>query len=414
MRILLINDYATATGGAELMTLALRQRLRDRGHDARIFSSSARPGDAASLGDYECRGTTSRWRTLLQSANPWAFWRLRRVLATFRPDVVHVCLFLTQLSPMILPLLKHVPAVLQVVWYRPVCPVGTKMMPDGRPCREPWGAACYRNACLPPRDWGPLMLQMKWWRHYRAVFDAVIVQSHEVKRQLEADGIWPVEIMPQGVPDQPMHPPLAAPPLVGFAGRLVPEKGVEVLLRAFAILIQRLPEVNLLLVGDGPERPRLERLATELRIAGRVTWAGHLPRAESQRRLASAWVHVVPSLWAEPFGLVAPEAMMRGTAVIASKTGGLGEILRDRETGIYVPPGDVEALVEAMLRLLEDPDLTERMGRAGRVVALARYSESASIDKIEQLYHDLVGRTGAERDSGKSREHAEQRKETGL
>jgi glycosyltransferase involved in cell wall biosynthesis len=260
------------------------------------------------------------------------------------------------------------------------------------------------------------MLQMKWWRYYRAVFDAVVVQSQEVKRQLEADGIWPVEIMPQGVPDQPMRPPLAPPPMVGFAGRLVPEKGVEVLLRAFALLVQHVPEAHLLLVGDGPERPRLARLATELQIAGRVTWAGHLPRAEAQQQLATAWLQVVPSLWAEPFGLVAPEAMMRGTAVIATNTGGLGEIVRDGETGIHVPPGDVGALVRAMLRLLKDPDLAERMGHAGRAVALARYKESAAVDKIEQLYHCLCRKAGMgaeERDTGQRGGRVEQHTDIG-
>jgi glycosyltransferase involved in cell wall biosynthesis len=387
MRILLINDYGTPTGGAELVVLGLRQRLRERGHDARLFSSSARPSSAASIGDYECLGTTSRWRTLLQSANPWAFWTLRRVLTVFGPDVVHVRIFLTQLSPAILPLLRHVPAVLQVAWYRPVCPVGTKTLPDGRPCQEPWGAACYRNGCLPLRDWGPLMLQMKWWWHYREVFDVVVAQSQAVKKQLEADGISPVEVMPHGVPDQPMRSPLTPPPTVAFAGRLVPEKGVEVLLRAFARVVTYLPEAQLLMVGDGPERLRLERVAAELQVASRITWTGQLPRAESQRLLVPAWLQVVPSLWAEPFGLVAAEAMMRGTAVIASQTGGLGEIVQHGDTGLHVPPGDVEALARAVRRLLEDRDLAERMGRAGRAVALARYSESAAIDKIEQLYH---------------------------
>jgi glycosyltransferase involved in cell wall biosynthesis len=149
------------------------------------------------------------------------------------------------------------------------------------------------------------------------------------------------------------------------------------------------------MVGDGPERPRLERVAAELQIASRITWTGQLPRAESQRPLLPAWLQVVPSLWAEPFGLVAAEAMMRGTAVIASQTGGLGEIVQHGETGLHVPPGDVEALARAMRRLLEDRDLAERMGRAGRAAALARYSESAAVDKIEQLYQYIRLKDGS-------------------
>lgn len=410
MRILLINDYGTPTGGAEVLVLGMREALRRRGHDARFFASSARPGGAESLADYQCLGTTSHWRTLLQSANPCASRRLRRVLKTFRPDVVHVRIFLTQLSPTILPLLRGVPTVLQVESYRPVCPTGTKMLPDGRLCQEHWGAACYRNGCLPLRDWGPLMLQMHWWRRLRSVFNAVVVQSRALERQLAADGIQPVHVLPHGVPDQPPRPPLVLPPTVGFAGRLVPEKGVEALLRAFARVVTHLPEARLLLLGDGPERPRLERVAAELQIASRVTWTGHLPRAAVQERLAPAWLQVIPSLWAEPFGLVAPEAMMRGTAVVASGTGGLAEIVCDGETGLHVPPGNVEALAQAMRRLLEDRELAERMGRAGRVRALAHYREATAVDKIEELYHSVCrDRGGGRRLAARGRvQHDEQ------
>jgi len=93
MKILLVNDYATLVGGAESMTLALRNGLRQRGHDARVFASSARTWPGDSFADYECFGTTSRFRTLLQAANPCALLRFRKILAEFRPDVVHVSLF---------------------------------------------------------------------------------------------------------------------------------------------------------------------------------------------------------------------------------------------------------------------------------------------------------------------------------
>src|SRR5262249_13047462 len=105
MKILLVNDYATPTGGAELLTLALRSGLRERGHDARLFASSARPGGNSSFADYECFGTTSLLRTPLQIVNPWAFWQLRRVLPPVPPGVVDVGGFFFQPSPLILPLL---------------------------------------------------------------------------------------------------------------------------------------------------------------------------------------------------------------------------------------------------------------------------------------------------------------------
>lgn len=396
MKILLVNDYGTPTGGAELVVLTLRERFRERGHDARLFASSARPGGATSLADYQCLGTTSRWRTLLQSANPWAWLELRRVLREFRPDVVHVRIFLTQLSPLILPLLRDVPAVFHVAWYRPVCPTGTKMLPNGRRCDVHWGASCHRNGCVPLRDWGPLMGQMRLWRRWRGVFRLVIAESEELRDRLESEDIGPVVMLPHAVPDQPMRPPLAPPPLAAYVGRFVPEKGVDVLLRAFARVVPELPGARLLLVGDGPERVRLDQLIGELRLTDNVTRTGHLSRPEMERQMAAAWVQVVPSRWAEPFGLVAAEGMMRGTAVIATKTGGLAEIVEDGRTGIHVPPGDEEALAQALLRLLQDRDLAERMGREGRVVTRSRCDENAWVDRMLRFYEALGQKRGSE------------------
>lgn len=110
MKILLVNDDAVRQGGAEILLLKLRDSLRERGHDARLFASNAKEDGKCSLADYTCRGTTSRFRTLLQVANPWAAIGLRKVLRSFQPDVVHVKIFLTQLSPLILPLLRDVPS----------------------------------------------------------------------------------------------------------------------------------------------------------------------------------------------------------------------------------------------------------------------------------------------------------------
>src|SRR5687768_3870592 len=99
MKILLLNDYATDAGGAEIQMQGLRSDLRTRGHDARLFASvagrAAHPSSADWSPDFECFGTTSRLRTLLQTANPYASRRLRAVLDEFQPDLVHIMMFLT-------------------------------------------------------------------------------------------------------------------------------------------------------------------------------------------------------------------------------------------------------------------------------------------------------------------------------
>ncbi len=389
MKILLVNDYAMPAGGVEIQMRMLRDGLRRRGHDARFFASSAGPGAGAGA-DYSGFGTTSPFRTLLQTANPWAARQLGRVLADFRPDVVHVAMFLTQLSPMILPLLAQVPSLYHVHWYRPICPRGTRMLPDGAACRTSPGAACLASHCLPLRDWLPLMRQMALWRRRRGVFDRIVAVSHAVQRRLLAEGIEPVEVIWNGVPAAARRAPLSGPPTVAFAGRLVPEKGADVLIRAWAGVAAQFGEARLLVAGDGPQRPGLEKLVADRGLSSHVTLLGHLPRAEVERRFAAAWVQAVPSRWDEPFGIVAAEAMMRGTAVVASDAGGLAEIVRHDRTGLLVPPGDADALAEALIRLLRDRETAENMGRAGREVARSHFSETTYVENFVRTYETLL------------------------
>jgi len=391
VKILLVSDYGTPAGGAEVQLLGLRKELRRRGHDARLFSSSARtkgvPGGQA---DYECFGTLSSFRTMVQTANPSAYRSLKRVLAEFKPDVVHVKLFLTQLSPLILPLLRSVPSIYYVAWYRPVCPLGTKMLPDGSECTVRFGVPCYSNGCLPLHDWAPLMLQMKLWRRWRGVFRLIVTNSEATRRLLTADGIDVSAVVSHGTEVRDPRPPLSPPPTVSFAGRLVREKGVDILLHAFAKIVQELPDARLLIAGDGPERDNVHRLARKLGIVSSVDMTGHLSRDVLEQTCEAAWVQAVPSLWAEPFGIVAVEAMMRGRAVVATAGGGLSEIIRDGLTGYLVPPGDAQSLADALLKLLRDRAVADRMGAAARSDALLRFSESGFADQLLELYQHAI------------------------
>ncbi|NJL10438.1 MAG: glycosyltransferase family 4 protein [Calothrix sp. SM1_7_51] len=389
MKILLINDYGTPTGGAELMMLALRKGLQQRGHDARLFTSSVRPLEVESQADYECFGTASSFRTLLQAGNVFAVRKLQQVIAEFQPDIIHVRIFLTQLSPLILPLLKNRPSIYHVAWYRPICPIGTKMLPDGSDCQNSVGIACLQHHCLPIHDWLPLMLQMQLWQRWRDAFNLVVANSEAVKHRLIQSGIEPVEVVWNGIPIRPARPALDSPPTAVFAGRLVWEKGVDLLLQAFAKVIAQIPDARLLLAGDGKELDALTVLVAQLGLEKNVFLLGHLSRTEMEEKFASSWVQVVPSRWAEPFGIVAAEAMMRGTAVIASNAGGLSEIVCHGKTGFLVPPNNVEALAKALVDILENREFAEKLGAAGRELALRNFSETSFVDKFIQIYSNI-------------------------
>jgi glycosyltransferase involved in cell wall biosynthesis len=386
---LLLNDYAIAVGGAEVMVITLRDELRRRGHDARIFATNAPVSPLPSVADFECFGTTSRARGLVQSANPWAAAALRRVMREFRPDVVHVTMFMTQLSPLVLPVIRGVPAIFHAVWYRYVCPTGTKMLPNFTQCRVRAGTACLTAGCVPLHDWLPMMVQHALVHRWRDVFGAVVAVSDAVRDRLAESDVVVDDVIPSPIEVRGARPALSGPPAVLFAGRLVPDKGADVLVRAFARVRHEVPAARLTIAGDGPMRGQLEALIRELRLETEVALHAHVERRTLERDADAAWVQVVPSVWDEPFGLSAAEGMMRGTAIIASDSGGLPDVVGDVDRATLIPPRDEAALATSLIALLSDRDRCERVGAALRRSALDRFAPARIADRFLAHYARL-------------------------
>ena len=178
-----------------------------------------------------------------------------------------------------------------------------------------------------------------------------------------------------------MLPPPPAEPKLLAVGRLIPIKGFDVLLEAFARLRAEIPDVTLEIAGDGPLAAELRRGAPE-----GVQFLGHVgPVQEVYERNA---VVVVPSR-GEGFGMVALEAAERGRAAIVTEVGGLPEIVDDGRTGIVVPPEDSAALAAAMLQLATDPVRVAALGAAARERAVSQFAESAAVDGVEAVYRSL-------------------------
>lgn len=389
-RILIVHDYGILGGGAERITVDLRDELRARGYDARLLATTARSFPLPNLADYSCFGSNGWPRPLLQVANPFAVRALARVLSEFRPDVVHVRMFLTQLSPRILPLLSHVPSLLHAGNHQTVCPVDTKVLPDGTPCTFRAGIACRRHGCVSLAGLARTTAQLPAWRRHQGVFRRIVANSHALAETLRADGVPVDSVIWNGTRPANARPPLSTPPTVGFAGRLMPMKGVDVLVRAMSLVAARVPEARLIIVGNGPDHARIAGLVRDLGLSSRVTMHPHEERGSLDRRLAGVWVQAQPSRYREPFANITAETMMRGTALVATRTGGTAEIVRDRQTGFLVEPGDPMELAERLVTLLSDRDLAERMGAAGRAVALAEFTTDRMVTRFERVYDELL------------------------
>ena len=163
-----------------------------------------------------------------------------------------------------------------------------------------------------------------------------------------------------------------------YLGRLVAEKGVSLLLEAARLLRSEGHDIRVVLIGDGPERVRLEKQIIGSSLESTVRMTGFLSPQFAERELENARAVVIPTIMEETAGLAAIEQMMRGRPVIASGIGGLGEIVDG--AGLTFPPGDPAALAKAMLRILNEPDLGARLAELGRQRALQSYSFGAMID----------------------------------
>ena len=170
-----------------------------------------------------------------------------------------------------------------------------------------------------------------------------------------------------------------------FTGRLAGVKGVPVLLRALSALAPRHPELRLRLIGDGPERAVLEAMAAELGIAARTEFLGYRSQAEVAEALTEADVFVLPS-FAEGVPVVLMEAMAAQVPVVTTRIAGVPELVDHGVSGLLVPPGEAEALTEALEALLADPDLRRSMGAAGRAKVEAHFTAKTEAAKLSALF----------------------------
>jgi glycosyltransferase involved in cell wall biosynthesis len=195
-----------------------------------------------------------------------------------------------------------------------------------------------------------------------------------------------VSVLPNPAPPLPALPPREElrrqlgldGPTLAFAGRLTAQKAVGVALAAVA----EVDGVSLVLLGDGPERPSLERRTADLRLDGRVRFLGGGTRDDVLRLFHAADASVLPSAW-ENFPHTVVEALAVGTPVIATAVGGVPEVVRDGENGLLVPPGDVDALAAAIDRLVHDDGLRERLA-AEAAPSVEPLAEARLLAQVEE------------------------------
>jgi glycosyltransferase involved in cell wall biosynthesis len=354
VRILVITDWTANEGGIEAYVARARRALRAAGHDVRVLTSSAgSPGREQA--DYVALGTDNlAAQAFLQIANPFAMARVRAATREFRPDVVQVNMFEQYLSPGIFPALRGIPTVAMVHYAKPVCPTALKLLPDGTLCEVPAGLVCWRSGCVGLAEWLRDRPRYALIRSGLMGAARVLACSRWMAEQLRVNGIMAEAIaLPVPAPASEFRRVPSREPLFLYCGRLNWEKGVDLLLHAFARVLARHGAARLRILGGGARQPALEGLAARLGIGKAVSFEGRVPFAQVEAALREAWAMLAPSVWPEPLGLTAIEAITRGVPAIVSAAGGLGETVQDGISGSLVPNGDESALAESLMAAVD-------------------------------------------------------------
>jgi glycosyltransferase involved in cell wall biosynthesis len=384
----MLHNRYQEVGGEDAAVAADVALLRARGHEVTLLEK-----DNAAIASQSVLG-----RTEVAIGTVWSRSSRREVAAAIervRPDIVHVHNTFPLWSASVLAAANdaRVPVVAVLHNYRLTC-ASPYLFRDGHPCfdcvgrRLPWPALvhrCYHDSV------GHTAVQVATQTVHRGLstwarrVDQFLAVSQAAGDQLCDAGVVPREklfVRPNFLAEDPGqraegdgHGELV------MIGRLVPEKGWETLLDAV-----RIAGVRVRVIGAGPDRDAVAAGIRARGIDSDVELVGPRSRAEVLDHLRRARALVLPSLWDEPLPMVLIEASAVGTPMIASRVGGVPEVVDDGETGLLVPPGDVAALAAALTRAQDEPATFAAMGRAARQRWEERFSGDIAYSHLLEAY----------------------------
>lgn len=367
MRVLLLGEqFWPSLGGAEIFASRLMDALRERGFEFAVVTRR----DSTDLPTIEKRRGVTIHRIPFWNAaanrDPAALLSANKTLATlkrdFAPDLIHLNGFAP--TSAFFHLLTHRSNPLP-------CLITLHALLDaGRTETD-----TLLESTLDKSD------------QIVACSEAIMRRALELVPGIEGR----LTVIRHGLPEPRVEPlPLPTnPPVFLCLGRLTEVKGFDTAVEAFARVVKQHPAAKLVIAGDGDNRYALERQVARLGLERLVEFRGWAKPSAVPPLINSTTALLIPSR-NEGFGLVALEGGVMARPVIASKVGGLVEVVKDNETGILCEPDETQQFVDAMERILWHPDLAEAMGHAARKRVLAEFDWNKNVDGYEQMYRRLV------------------------
>lgn len=403
MRILVANKFWYHRGGLERVMFDEISWLEDAGHEIAHFSTRHPLNEPSPWSDYFVpylelgEGGNVQAAQKLRAAARMFYYRdaaarFTSLLLEFRPDIIHVHGIHRQLSPSVLVAARaqQTPVVQTMHDYHAFCCADVLLRGNGALCEPtlcnlsaPWAVLrhrCVRGSLALSGLAAAESLCRNSALRYQQLVSRFVSPSRFLADKLRRAGLTarPIDVVPNAMPVQP-----AARGGSGllFAGRLAPEKGIDVLLDA-----AEFTGLPLTIVGDGPLMPYVKDRATE-----RITVLGWESPTRVSELLSGAAAAVVPSIWYENAPLSVLEPMACGTPVVASAIGGIPELVRDGMDGLLVEPGSASSLAAAFRAIHADEKGARRMGAAGRDRVAREFSPVHHVEALLRTYDAALG-----------------------
>lgn len=408
MKILHVNKFFDLQGGAEQYMHRTMEHQRAQGHEVHAFSTTSTknlPTPDAKF--FVERSDLDRREGLIKDAvkasrfvwNTQAKHAMQQAIATYKPDVVHLHNIYHHLSSSILEPIREarIGCVQTLHDYKLICP-NYRLYTEGARCQRCKGGnymEAVKHECL-AAGFVPNLLaafemgMTKARQSYERTVQTFICPSRFLRDTMVDWGEPPSKL--SYIPNPAELSAKPAPRGGGYilyAGRLVEEKGIETLVRASLAV----PEVRLLIAGKGPQEALLRSLIAQ-HDAHHIELLGFVPPAELAELRIRAEALVAPSVWYENAPLSILEAMGAGLPVLASKIGGIPELVEDERTGLLAPPGDVDAWIALLRRFLSvSHDARNAMATRARQCAQKDLSWDAHLHALQTTYQNAINST---------------------
>jgi glycosyltransferase involved in cell wall biosynthesis len=384
MRILLVNDYGEEIGGTETHLKLLKKYL-SKNHEVKVFSSS-NLNNQTSFSDYTFSKINKKsfTRSFKYIFNFKSYFALKRVIYSFKPDLVHFHNIFYECSPSVLLAGKKIPKIMTIHDYAMICPLCTKIKPNKNACYNKFGIKCIK--CIGVKFFYEF-LKRKIHQIFLSKINHFITLSKYMKKEVRKNfSEIKINNLSCGLELFDYYPIKNYETLL-YIGRLSPEKGVDFLIKSFSKISNKFNNIKLIIIGEGSEKKSLESLTKRLNLSEKINFLGKVNHSKIINFYKNSTLIIVPSIWPEPFGLIGPEAMSVGRPLIATNLGGIPEWLMDKKTGYLVKPKDINSLAGKIIKLLSNKEIINKMGIEGRKKAINSFSIKIYVKKIETIYN---------------------------